>query len=126
MTAMLPDFFKGRVALWFSNNTIDSLSKSLESFTASGLLISFFHSFSGAAGYGFSKRPISNLARSNRETAVLTTEMSRSPDLTSSGIFRKLLPRCQYMYSSRHKERLVLTMNHLPFQRQFQQSIAAW
>ncbi len=91
MTAMLPDFFRGRMALWFSKSTIDSLSRSRASFLASALLIRLFHSLFGAAGYGFSKRPISNLTRSSRDTAVSTVLISSLPDLTSSGISWKLL-----------------------------------
>lgn len=88
---MLPDFFRGRVALWFSKSTMDSLSRSLATCLAAALLIRLLHLSSGAAGYGFSKRPISNLTRSSLDTAVLTVAISSLPDLTSSGIFWKLL-----------------------------------
>jgi hypothetical protein len=95
ITAMSPFFFRGRVLLWFSSNTMDSLSNCLARLTAFLLWISLSHWDLGAAGYGFSNSPISNLALSTLETAVSTVLISSLPALTSSGIFRKLLAYCQ-------------------------------
>lgn len=70
---------------------MDSLSSSLATYNASGVWIRLVHSLSGAAGYGFSKRPISNFALKSLETAVSTVFMSCFPFLTSFGMVLKLL-----------------------------------